>query len=62
MISKQQVNLRLPNGDTFNGILNQTGSGFQEGQYSFVNDDVYTGSYEFGMRNGYGTYKYTKTG
>lgn len=61
-VSNRETNLRLPNGDNFNGILNDLGSNFLEGKYIYSNEDVYTGKFEYGMRSGVGVYVYTRTG
>jgi hypothetical protein len=43
MISKPIVSLRLLNGDTFTGNLNQANTSFHDGQYLFINEDKYNG-------------------
>lgn len=55
-------NVKLPNGDTFNGVLNQTGTAFQSGVYTFRNGDFYSGDYQYGAKHGFGVYNYASTG
>ena len=55
-------NIKLSNGDSFNGVLNQNGTSFQSGVYNFRNGDFYSGDYLYGSKHGFGVYNYVSTG
>jgi hypothetical protein len=54
--------IRLGNGDSFNGLVDNASQSYLSGTYNYRNGDVYNGEFRLGMKHGFGTYTYSTTG